>query len=114
MRRGLTIYAVLVLLVMLAVTSWASLHESVLPAAARMGHDPWTVATLFDTYFGFLWFWLWIAFTERGIASKTLWLLAILALGNLAMAAFVLLRLHRTRGEVGGEGYLRSFLMGAR
>ena len=108
MRRGLFVYALMVLAAMLVVTSWASLHESVLHALPRMAADPWTLATFFDTYFGFLWFWLWIAATERSFLAKILWLLAIFLLGNLAMAAFVLLRLHQTKAE----GGLRDFLMG--
>ena len=109
-RRGLFFYALAVLLVMLAATTWASLQENALEAALRMVHDRWTVATFFDAYFGFLWFWLWIAATERCGWAKWLWLGAILLLGNLAMAAFVLLRLHRTKA---GDG-LQGFLMGAR
>lgn len=93
---------------MLAVTTWAGLQENVLSAAGRMLRDPWSVATFADAYFGFVWFWLWIVATERGLAAKVFWLPAILLLGNLAMAAFVLLRLHRTRAEAG----LREFLLG--
>ena len=110
MRRGLALYAVLVLLAMVAVTTWASLHEGVFPATARMLRDPWSVATFFDAYFGFLWFWLWIAATERCPWEKALWLVAILLFGNLAMAAYVLLRLARTEPGTG----LKGFLLGAR
>lgn len=108
MRRGLLIYSVLVLLAMVGVTTWASLHEGVLPATVRMLQDPWPVATLFDAYFGFLWFWLWIAATERCGWSRWLWLPAILLLGNLAMASYVLLRLARMEPQAG----LRGFLLG--
>ncbi|HEU4950319.1 MAG TPA: hypothetical protein VFT46_00085 [Holophagaceae bacterium] len=110
MRRGLALYAVLVLLAMVGVTTWASLHEGVFAATARMLRDPWSVATFFDAYFGFLWFLLWIAATERSLALKVLSLPLILAFGNLAMAAYVLFRL--TRMEP-GSGF-RGFLLGAR
>ena len=110
MRRGLALYAVLVLLAMVGVTTWASLHEGVFSATARMLHDPWSVATFFDAYFGFLWFWLWIAATERSLALKVFSLPLILSFGNLAMAAYVLFRLARTEA---GSGF-RGFLLGAR
>lgn len=110
MRRGLALYAVLVLLAMVGVTTWASLHEGVFAATARMLRDPWSVATFFDAYFGFLWFWIWIAATERSLAVKVLALPLILALGNLAMAAYVLLRLARMAP---GSG-LKGFLLGER
>ena len=100
------IYAVFVLLAMVGVTTWASLHEGVLAATARMLHDPWSVATFCDAYFGFFWFWLWIAATERSLALKILSLPMILALGNLAMAAYVLLRLARTEPGAGLKGFL--------
>lgn len=108
--RTLAIYAVLVLAAMVAVTTWASLHEGVFAATARMLRDPWSVATFFDAYFGFLWFWLWIATTERSLALKVLSLPVIFAFGNLAMATYVLLRLARTEPGTG----LRGFLLGAR
>ncbi len=110
MRRRLFFYAVIVLLVMLAVTTWASLHENVITATMRLVRDPWTLATFFDAYFGFLWFWLWIAATERCGLTKYLWLMGILLFGNLALASFVLVRLYRTKPEDG----LRGFLMGSR
>ena len=108
MRRGLSIYSASVLFLMLGVTTWASLHEGVLAATARMIHDPWSVATFFDAYFGFLWFWLWIAATERCGWTRWLWLPAILLLGNLAMASYALLRLARMKPQAG----LRGFLLG--
>lgn len=106
MRRRLALYSILVLVVMVGVTTWASLHEGVLAATARMLRDPWSVATFFDAYFGFLWFWLWIAVTERCGWTRWLWLPTILLLGNLAMASYVLLRLARMRPEAGVRGFL--------
>ncbi len=93
--KGLRAYALLVLLAMLAVTTWASLHENVVAATLRLARDPWSVATLFDAYFGFLWFWLWIAYREACGWTRFVWLAAILLLGNLAMAAYLLAALAR-------------------
>jgi len=95
MKRGLAIWCSLVLLTMLGVTTWASLQENVLEAFLRLGRDPWGLATLFDAYFAFLAFWLWVAWRERTWVPRLAWLLAILGLGNLAMAAYVLLALRR-------------------
>jgi hypothetical protein len=101
MRRHLTVFAVFVLAAMLAVSAWATAQ---LPIGAairdvleqpRAGTHPWFVATLFDTYFGFLWFWLWVAHRESALLARGLWLVLILALGNIAMAAYVLLQLRR-------------------
>ena len=62
---------------------------------AGRGANPWFVATLFDAYFGFLWFWLWVAYKERGWVPRLAWLVLILGLGNMAMAAYVLMQIWR-------------------
>jgi hypothetical protein len=56
---------------------------------------PWFIATLFDTYFAFLTFWLWLAWKERTWPRRISWLVAILLLGNIAMAIYVLIQLFR-------------------
>jgi hypothetical protein len=54
---------------------------------------PWFIATLFDTYFAFLTFYCWVAYKEPGIFARIFWLVAILTLGNIAMAGYLLLQL---------------------
>lgn len=93
MMKALKIYFLLVLLAMVVVTSWASLHEGVFPALARAAQDRWFLATLFDCYFAFLAFWLWVAYREARWSLRLLWLVAILCLGNIAMAMYVLIQL---------------------
>jgi len=104
--RGLQIYAGVVLAAMVAVTAWASLDANVLVGFQRLLADRWGVATLFDAYFGFLWFWLWIAYKEAHPGRSLLWLLLLLALGNLAMAAYVLVQVARLKPGEGPETLL--------
>ena len=81
----------LVLITMLCVTGWAS---SIMPfwnTPQSIVLHPWFIATLFDTYFGFTTFWLWLAYRETSWISRIVWLLAIFALGNIAMASYLLL-----------------------
>lgn len=105
-------YAWLALTALLAVTFWASAQVGVVPALQDLlahpqaGFNPWFWATLFDAYFGFLWFWLWVAYKETGVAARLLWLLLILALGNMAMAVYVLLQLRRLPPGAGMEALL--------
>lgn len=105
MKRALAIWCILVLLAMLGVTSWASLHENVLAAFLRLAQDPWGLATLFDAYFAFLTVWLWIAWRESSALSRGIWLVAILLLGNFAIATYALLVLWR-EGTI--EGLFRK------
>ena len=51
--------------------------------------------SLADAYFGFLTFWLWVAYKEDGWGRRVLWFALIMTLGNIAMAAYVLLQLRR-------------------
>jgi hypothetical protein len=82
---------------MLAVTSWASLHCALFSIPGAVAGHPWFIATLFDAYWGFVCFYLWILWKEKGALSKVLWFLAVMLLGNIAMASFALRELFRIR-----------------
>jgi hypothetical protein len=84
-----------VLLSMLGVTTWAGNHTAIWAIPREVYGHPWFVATLFDTYFAFLTFYVWLAYKETGLLAKLLWLVAILLLGNIAMAAYMLWKLSR-------------------
>ncbi len=53
----------------------------------------WTIATMCDAYFGFITFYVWVAYKETRWLPRVLWFLAIMAFGNMAMASYVLLQL---------------------
>ena len=84
-----------VLVTMLCATSWASLQCPLWKTPQSVLTHPWFIATLFDCYFGFLTFYLWVAYRELSWLARALWLIAILALGNIAMSAYMLLSLWR-------------------
>lgn len=85
----------LVLAGMLAVTVAASLERGVFDAAADLWHDAWFRATLADAYFGFLTVYVWIAYREPGWPRRILWFVLLMALGNLAIAGYLLWALFR-------------------
>lgn len=107
MRTALRVYAALVILALVGVSWWATSQVSIVPAIRALlerpeaGFNPWFIATLFDAYFGFLWFWLWVAYKEASHVARLLWLVLILTLGNMAMAAYVLVQLHRLPAGAG-------------
>lgn len=86
---------VVVLGSMLWVTSWASMQCALWDTPRAVATHPWFIATLFDTYWGFLTFYCWVAYKERSWIAKILWLVAILLLGNIAMSIYVLIQLFR-------------------
>jgi hypothetical protein len=110
MRRGLAIWCVMVLAVMTAVSAWASWDANVIVGFKRLMADRWGVATMADAYFGFTWFWLWICVREAGWARRVLWLLLLYALGNFAMAIYVLMAL----AALSPEGGVDELLLGVR
>ncbi len=91
----LRIYFLAVLAAMLSVTTWASLRQSLLAIPAEVTGNPWFIATMFDAYFGFLAFFIWIAYRERGWLPRVAWFVALMLLGNIAMAIYALVALFR-------------------
>jgi hypothetical protein len=107
-RRALALYFVLVL----AAMTWVSWYACTAPTitslpqyAALKGKEglnvlhgyvtvcaePWGLATMFDAYFGFLAFWLYVAWRERTVTARLGWFVALMLLGNFAIAAYALL-----------------------
>ena len=102
MKIALSAFALLVLASLIAVSVWATDKVGIMAAindlaanAAVGPSNPWFIATLFDAYFAFLWFWLWVAYKETSWIARGVWLLLILGLGNMAMAVYVLIQLMR-------------------
>jgi hypothetical protein len=86
-----------VLVSLALMTIWASLQQPVWEWGG-LTQEPdrwWTIATLMDAYYGFLTFFVWVCFKERRLLARALWFVAIMTLGNMAMASYVLLQLLR-------------------
>jgi len=96
-RATLWILFAAILAGMLAVTVTASLHQPLWEwNGLRAEPDRWwTWATLADAYFGFLTFYAWVFYKETRAAARLGWFAAIMLLGNMAMATYVLLQLAR-------------------
>lgn len=99
MKLGLALFSLAALLSLIGVSIWATDHIAVMRVIEDVGanpgaaNNPWLVATLFDAYFGFLWFWLWVATKESSNIARVVWLVLILLLGNMAMAIYMLIQL---------------------
>ena len=89
-----------ILAAMLVVTVTASLHQPLWEwGGLRAEPDRWwTYATLADAYFGFLTFYAWVFYKETRAAARAGWFVAIMLLGNIAMAVYVLLQLAKLPG----------------
>ena len=88
---ALRILFLVVLGSMLWVTTWASSHQALGDfARGPVIRDPWVIATLFDAYWAFIAVFTWVAWKEQSLAARLLWFIALIALGNLAIAAYML------------------------
>ncbi len=101
MRSNLLLLSLTALATLIGVSVWATLQIGIVPAIQALlaepgfGTHPWFIATLADAYFGFLWFWAWIAYKETSNLARGAWLVLILGLGNIAMAGYMLLQLRK-------------------
>jgi hypothetical protein len=48
-----------------------------------------------DAYFGFLTFYAWVFYKETAASARVGWFLAVMLLGNIAMAVYMLIQLAR-------------------
>ena len=80
---------------MSALIAWASLEQPIFGLPREVFTNPWFVATLFDAYFAFITFYVFVAWKEQSIGARVLWLPVVLLWGNFAMAVYMLVELFR-------------------
>jgi hypothetical protein len=80
---------------MLSLVITASIDQNIFEAVGEMWPNWWFKATLADTYFGFLTFFVWVAYKELRLWRKLLWFALIMLLGNFAMSGYMLLELYK-------------------
>src|SRR5882672_12749128 len=90
--RGLFL---VVLASMLWVTSWARLQCPLFAVPRDVFAHPWFIATMFDAYWGFTTFFVWVCYQQSTWLGRVAWFVAIMLLGNIAMASYCLAELFR-------------------
>jgi hypothetical protein len=113
MKPALIAFYVFVIVVMAVGLTLAGMKQNMFVAGGALMRDPWFVATLADTYFAFLTIAGWMAWKERFGFAAWAWVLGVLVLGNLAIAAYMLLQLARWRPAEGVAALLTSRRSGA-
>ena len=97
MKRALQILFSIVFVWMIVMTIQTSLKISIWDAWPSYKANPWAIATLWDAYFGFLTFYVWVCFKQQDILSRVVWFVLIMTLGNIAMSFYVLLQLRKLK-----------------
>ena len=87
----------LFLLAMLSVVITASIDQNMFEAVGNIWPNWWFRATLADAYFGFITFFVWVAYKELRLWRKLVWFASIMLLGNLATSAYMLLELFKLK-----------------
>jgi len=98
-KTFLKIYFSCVILAIIYVTVTATMERGVVTAMRDLWPDAWFRATMADTYFAFLAVFLFVCYKERGAAARVFWFLAIMILGNLAIAPYMLIQLAKLKKE---------------
>ena len=95
MKTFLKILFAAIFVGMTAATIRTSLMISLWDAMPAFAASPWSMAALYDAYFGFITFYVWVAYKEQSWTARVVWFLLIICLGNIAMSAYVLIQLFR-------------------
>jgi len=93
---------------MVVMTTRTSMQVSLWSALPAFAASPWSMATLYDAYFGFLTFFCWLAWRERSPGLKIVWFVLIMAGGNIAMSLYVLIQLFQLKPEESVSGLFRQ------
>ena len=102
--RGLFL---LILAFMVGITTWASRQCPLFGVPHVVATHPWFLATMGDAYWGFVTFYVWVCYRQVSWTARLAWILAILALGNIAMSSYCLAAL----SEAPGNGKLSDVLI---
>ncbi len=95
MRTVLMILFTAILLSMITISVLASMQDGIFEAGGELMKDRWFVATLMDAYFGFLTFYVWVAYKETTAVGRGIWFVLIMLLGTIAMSIYMLIQLSK-------------------
>lgn len=96
-KRALQILFAFILVSLTAYNLWAGTRQPVWEwgGLTTPPDNLWTIATLIDAYYGFVTFYMWVLWKESRALPRICWFIAIMLLGNIAMAFYVLRQLAR-------------------
>ena len=106
MKKLLLTFFATVLISMLLTCFWAGSHQNMFDYFNEQGSNPWFVATLMDCYWGFFIFYLWLVYKENSWLIRIPWLIAIVCLGNIAIATSAIVKVVRLPSDASVEDFL--------
>jgi hypothetical protein len=104
--KALRVFFSVVLIAMIAVTTWAELEKGVIWGFGYLFAERWGIATLADAYCGFCTFSCWVFYKEKSWPARAIWFVLILLFGNIAMSSYALIQLRRLPKGAGVKEFL--------
>ncbi len=99
MKLFLRVLFGLIFVFMVTMTIRTSFEMSLGEGWPGIRSHPWAMATLYDAYFGFVTFFIRVAYRGRALWAKFVWFILIMGLGNIAMSLYVLIQLFRLKHD---------------
>jgi len=91
---------------MIYATTQASLQINLFTHIPILIQDPWAVMTLYDAYFAFFFFYLWVHYKEENWIMRIFMFIMIACLGTIAMSLYMLIRIFQLKEGEGIEALL--------
>ena len=91
---------------MIYATTQASLQLNLFSHLPTLIQDPWAVMTLYDAYFAFFFFYLWVHYKETNWFMRIFMFIMIVCLGTIAMSLYMLIRIFQLKDGEGIEALL--------
>ena len=93
-------------LFMIIVTVQTSMQSSLFADWPRLAREPWMAATLKDFYNNILLLFVWVAYKERSVFMRLVWLVAFVLLGSIATSFYVFIQLWKLPADEPVENIL--------
>ena len=106
MKKPLLAFFVAVSTSLLIALFWAGSQQGLLDYLSNHGRNPWYIVTILDCYWGFLIFYLWVIYKEDSWFTRIPWLIGILCLGNIAVAAYAMIKIFKLPHDASFEDFL--------
>ena len=91
---------------MIYIVVTTSMESNLFKEWSYLGSIPWMRATLVDFYTNTVVLFAWVAYKERNLGIKALWLVLFVGLGSIAVTFYVLIQLFKLKQGEGIEKVL--------